>query len=69
MKIKNSKVFFGTILAFALISSLNACHDYKVAHTSKVGDIIKQKAEEVQFEDIFTPTEDTIIEVDTTKTK
>jgi hypothetical protein len=57
MKIKNTKVFWGTILAFAIISSLNTFHDYKLNHDSKIGDVIKQKVEDITFEDIFTPTE------------
>jgi len=69
MKIKNGRVFLATFLAFTLIGTMNSCQDYKVKQESKTGNIIKITAEEVEFEDIFTPaeTEDTeeMVEEDT----
>lgn len=57
MKIKNVRVFIASFIAFALIGTFNACQDYKVKHQSKTGDIIKTTAEDIKFEDIFTPVE------------
>lgn len=59
MKIKNIKFFLASVLVFAVIGTFRSCQDYKVRHESKIGDI-NQSIEEVNFEDIFTPVEESI---------
>ena len=56
MKIKNIKFFLASVLVFAVIGTFRS---YKVRHESKIGDI-NQSIEEVNFEDIFTPVEESI---------
>lgn len=62
MKIKNTKVFWGSLLAFALISGMNSCQEYKLRHESKITEPIKQSIEELNIDDVFTLKEE--IEID-----
>ena len=54
-----NKIIPATVLAFALISAMNACEDYKIKQEEKAGKI-KSLIEKPEFENVFVPNEDII---------
>ena len=63
MKFKGRRVLTGTVIAFLMIGIFNSCQDYKLSHKEKAGQTIKDSANEIQFEDIFTPAENSDYEI------
>lgn len=60
----NNKIIPATILAFALISALNTCEDYRIKKEEKAGRI-KEYINEQEFDNVFVPNTDEInIEVE-----
>ena len=62
MAIKNVRVWVAGILAFALITGLHSCEDYKLKQEEKSGNMIDHKIEQIDFEDMYTPAEENIID-------
>lgn len=63
MKIKNLRVFATSALIFAVIGTLNACRDSKLNDQSNPAKSIQNSIENIKFEDIFVPVEETDINI------
>lgn len=63
MKIKNLRVFATSALIFAVIGTLNACRDSKLNNQSNAVKTIQESIEDIKFEDVFVPVENTDINI------
>ena len=58
MAIKNVRIWLAGILAFSIITGLHSCEDYKLKQEQKESNMIDNKIEKIDFEDMCIPIEE-----------